>query len=188
MDTERLELADLRKGGNPRFNHPEAFLRGDLLDQSQGAFVGRLPGVHVPTDRADDLRPGFEGPIKIGLPEDLHHHIESLADGQGLQGLQAIGLQQGGNQQDGVGPEDLALLDLVLLEDEVAPKERDLHGAAGIRKMLILPEVEEPVGGHRDGPRTVLHQALGVGSGPIALAHLAPERIPPGHLADDGNA
>ncbi|OQA36125.1 MAG: hypothetical protein BWY56_01470 [Acidobacteria bacterium ADurb.Bin340] len=188
MDPERFKLLDLRQGGDTRLDHPEAFLGGHLLDEGKGLLVRGLPGVHVPAHRADDLGAGLQGPLKIRLVEDLHHHIQTLAHREGLQGLQAFRFEERRHQKDGIRAEDLAFLDLVLLENEIAAKQRHLHGIPGIRQMLVLSEIEEAIRSHGNGPSPVLDQALRMGARPIALPHLAAERIAARHLADDGNA
>ncbi len=160
----------------------------NLLHQGEGLLPGGFPGIQVPAQHADDVGVGLEGPLQVRLARDLDHRVHALGEGELDEGPETRRLEQRGHQEDGVRPEDLALLDLVLLEDEVLPDERDLHGGPHLGQVAVVPVVEELVRGHGQGASAVVHEALGVRRGAIALPDLAAQRVPARHLGDDGDA
>ena len=188
VHTHAFQLLDLLEGADARLEDPQAPALGDLLQQRQRLFPEGLPGVQVAAQHAHDVGVGVQRPLEIGLAGHLHDHVQGLGPRQLLQRGQTIGLQQRGHEEDPVRAQDLALLDLVLLEDEVVAQQRDLHRGADIGEVLVLAEEQEPVGRHGDHPGAVLHQALGVGGGPVGLADLAAQRVAARRLGDDGDA
>ena len=185
MHTHALQPLDLLEGADARFQDAETSALGDLFHQGERLLPPGLPGIKVPAQHTHDIGVGIEGPLEVGLAGHLHDHVQVLGPGQLLEGHEALGLQQGRHEEHGVSPEDLAFLDLVLLEDEIVAEQGDLHRGADIAEVLVLAEEQEAVGGHRDGPRSVLHQALGVGGGPVGLPHLTPEGVAASGFGDD---
>ncbi len=183
-----LQLLDLLERADARLQDAQAPALGNLLQQGERRLPARLPGVQVAAQHAHDVGIGIQGPLEIGFAGHLHDHVEVLGPGELLQRDQPVRLEQGGHEEDAVGAQDLALLDLVLLEDEVVPEQRHLHRGTHVGEVLVLAVEKEAVGGHGDHPGTVLHQALGVGGCPVGVAHLAPQRVASGGLGDDGNA
>ena len=187
MDAQGFHLLDLLQAVHTTLDKFETAL-GHLLDQGDGLVPGGFPGIQVPAHGADDVRASFDRPAQLHLGGHLDHHVQALAGGELEQSLQALLPKQGGHEKDRVRSQDLALLDLVLLEDELPPDQRQLHLTAHLGEMLVLAEVEELVGGDREGPGTVFGQALGVGRGLVAFPHLAATRITPGHFTQDGDS
>ncbi len=159
-----------------------------LFEEGQGLVHGGVPGVEIPPDHADHIGAGFHGALELGLIGDFHDGIQALGLGELQQGEQPVLGEQGGHEEDGIRAEDLALLDLVLLEDELAAEEGHLHRGAGFAQALVLAVVEELVGGHGEGLGAVLHQALGMRGRLVVLADLAAARIATGDLGDDRNS
>ncbi len=187
MDAELLQLADGCEGVDARFDHAEAALFRNLLQEGQGLFPVGLPGVHVAADDADDVGARIQRTLQVLFVEDLDHGVEPLGHGELVEGLQALGLQESGDQEHRIRAQDLALLDLVFLEQEILAHDGHLDGGAHVREVLVVPEVEEAVRRHGDGAGAVLDQALGVGGGAVVLAHLPALGIAPRHLGHDGD-
>ncbi len=187
MDAEGLHLLDLIEPLDPALDHLEALL-GDLLHQRHSLVPGGLPGVQVASHGADDVRSCIDRPLQLRLRCDLDHHVETLAGGELQQGLEAVLGQQGRHQVDGIGAQDLAFLDLVFLEDELAADQGDLHLASDFGEVLVVSEIEEFVGGHRQGPGPVLGQALGVGRSLVGVPDLSTAGITPRHFTQDGDS
>ena len=183
-----LQLLDLLQGAHAGLQDPQAAVLRDLGHQGQGLLPAGLPGLQVPAQHAYDIRVRVQRPLEIGFAGHFHDHVEILGPGQLLQRGQAVRLQQGGHEEHAVGAEDLALLDLVFLEDEVVAQQRHLHRGAHVGEVLVLPVEQEAVSGHGDDPGAVLHQALGVGGGPVGVAHLAAQRVAASRFGDDRNA
>ena len=187
MHAHGFQLLDLLERAHARLQDAQASALGHLLQQGQGLLPTGLPGLQVPAQHADDIRVGVQGPLEVGLAGHLHDHVQVLGPGKLLEGHKAVRFEQGGHEEDTVRSEDLALLDLVLLEDEVMAKQRHLHRGTDIRKVLVLSVEKEAVGGHGDDPGTILHQALGVSGRSVALPDLAAQRVATSRFGDDGN-
>ena len=187
MDPEGLGLLDLLEPEDAALDHAEAAL-GHFLHEGEGQVPGGFPGIQVAAHGAHDVGPGLHGPGQLQLGGHFHHHVEPLADGELQQGLQALLGEHGWHEVDGIGAEDLALLDLVLLEDEVPADEGHLHLGTHLGEVLVLAEVEELVCGDGEGLGTVFGQTLGVGGGLVGFPHLTPAWIAPGHFTQDGDS
>ena len=181
MDAEGFHLLDLLQALGASLDEFEAAL-GDFLHQSDGFVPVGFPGVEVPAHRADDVGSGVHGVGQLIFGGDLHHDVQPLAGGKLQEGLETVLAEEGGHEEDGVGAEDLALLDLVFLEDELAADQGQFHLGAHFGEVLVLTEVKELVRGHRKGASPVFGQAFAVSGGLVGLPDLSTARVAPGHF------
>ena len=64
---------------------------------------------------------------------EQHLHIEGM--GQFRKSKALLRTEAGGDQQDGVGAHDACLVELVFIDDEVFPEQRQVDQAAGLAKI-----------------------------------------------------
>ena len=74
VETQGLRLLDLLQTLDAALDHFQAAL-GDFLDERHRLLPGRFPGVEVAAHGTDDVGPGFEGALQLGLGGGLHHYV-----------------------------------------------------------------------------------------------------------------
>ena len=129
-----------RRRGSPTRPRPPP-RRGSASTRPQGPLVVHLEGVQVALVHPDELGPGVQGPLELGLVVHLDQGVEADSCRARLQQPdQLVVGQRGHDEQDGVGPHQPGVAHVGVGHGEVLAQHREpTRGPGGGQVARAIP-------------------------------------------------